>query len=104
MTEVFEQSVDDLMWECYQAAIKIAYLDDKYIHVRPQPSSISDDLFDEIWTWTDGHYQKSFFDRMEGRCSLAAFYSFSMEKEEKYMQEFLARLKALKIGDCNCND
>jgi hypothetical protein len=38
---------------------------------------------------------------MEGRCSLAAFYSFSMEKEEKYMQEFLAKLKALKIGDCN---
>jgi hypothetical protein len=91
--EVLEPSVNDLMWECYQAAIKIAYLDDEYIHIRPQPSSISDELFDEIWTWTDGHYQKSFFDRMEGRCSLAAFHSFSIEKEEKYMQGFLARLQ-----------
>ena len=92
-TEVFEQSVDDLMWQCYTAALNIAYLDDNCSKTRPQPSNISDDLFDEIWTWTDGHYQKSFFDRMEGRCSLAAFLAFSMEKEEKYMQEFLARLQ-----------
>ena len=101
MTKILEKVIDDLMWQCYQAAMKIAYLDDAYIHVRPQPSSISDELFDEIWTWAKWHYQQSFFDRMTGRCSFKELLEFSIEDEKKYMQEFLAKLKALKIGDCN---
>ena len=98
-TKTLEKSIDELMWQCYQAAIKIAYLDDNCSKTRPQPSNVSNDLFDEILNWAKWHYQKSFFDRMTGRCSFKELLEFSMEDETKYMREFLVRLKALKIGE-----
>ncbi|MFM7373347.1 MAG: hypothetical protein ACKO2Z_37330 [Sphaerospermopsis kisseleviana] len=89
--EILEQYIDDLLSECYNAALKVAYYPN-LIKTRPKPENMSDDLFDEVWSWTDGLYQKSFFDRMEGRCSLKNSLNFSIEKEEKYMREFLRKL------------
>lgn len=88
-------TIDDLMCECFNAALKIAYIDNNYCKTRPKPESISDSFFDEIWLWVDGLYQKGFFDRMEGYCSLKEYLEFSMEDEERYMREFLTKLKAI---------
>lgn len=95
MTEILEQSIDELMCECYNTALKIAYYPN-LMTVRPKPESISDSFFDEIWSWADGLYQKGFFDRMSGHCSLKESLEFSMEDEERYMRSFLTRLKAIK--------
>lgn len=54
-------TIDDLMCECFNAALKIAYIDNNYCKTRPKPESISDSFFDEIWLWVDGLYQKGFF-------------------------------------------
>ncbi|MFM6137496.1 MAG: hypothetical protein ACKPCP_25690 [Sphaerospermopsis kisseleviana] len=89
--EILEQDIDDLLSECYNAALKIAY-HPNLVTTKAKPENMSDNFFDEVWSWTDGLYQKSFFDRMEGRCSLKKYLSFSIEKEEKYMREFLRKL------------
>lgn len=95
--EVLEQFVDELMCECFNTALHLGYFveaDGSCKEVRPQPN-ISDTFWNEIWCWLDGLYQKDFFNRMNGRCSLKASIEFSMEDEENYMKDFLARLKTV---------
>lgn len=92
-----EQSIEELMWECYNQAVKLGYSISErgYLEtVNPQPPNISDDFWDEIWSWIDGLYQKSFFNRMNGECSLQQALDFDMTKEENYMKNFLNRMKA----------
>lgn len=98
-TEVLEleQSINELMCECYNTALHLGYFveaDGSCKEVRPQPN-ISCTLWNEIWEWLDGLYQKDFFNRMGGRCSLKASIEFSMEDEENYMKDFLTRLKTV---------
>jgi hypothetical protein len=90
--------VHDLMCECYNTALHLGYFvesDGSCKEVRPQPKSISDTFWNEIWCWLDGLYQKDFFNKMNGRCSLKASIEFSMEDEENYMKDFLGRLKTV---------
>ena len=62
-TEILEQSIDDLMCECFNTALHLGYFvdaDGNCSKVRPQPN-ITDNFWDEIWGWLDGLYQKGFF-------------------------------------------
>ena len=85
------QSTAELMSKCYRASCDIAF-DENWISTRPRPECVSDALWDEIWCWVDGLYQKGFFNRMNNRSSLKAFLEFNIEEEEKYMQDYLKRI------------
>jgi len=68
-----EISIEELMCNCYELAEKLCYSFSKRGRlevVNPKPINISDQFWDEIWSWSDGLYQKGFFAKMEGRCSL----------------------------------
>ena len=91
---MFEKSIDSLLWDVYEIAAEMAFTG---IKPNKQPKHISDDDWDLIWSFVDGLYQKRILNILERKCSDKEFREFSLENEEKRLEEILEKFKRLNI-------
>jgi len=83
--ETIEKSLEELMNEAYNLALKLAYSSitetGHYFDVREEFPLGGDS--DKIFSWVDGLEHKFYHNRMIGHCSLQATIDFNVESYEK---------------------
>lgn len=88
-----ELSFADKLNRGYQLALEIIYEDDHC--TRKRDWSLSRELENEAHEWADGLVHKYHYNRIEGRCSLAASLAYDLAAEERKVDEAIARFEAV---------
>jgi len=92
--KALEQKLNELTNIC----LNLAYANTKDGYYHATRAIELGDWDDIVWSFVDGLYQKWFFDRMEGKCSLQATIDFDIEAEEKKIDNWTVELEKIYAG------
>jgi len=87
-TETMGDSISDLLANVTTTAINLAYLPD-LMTTRQSPIGMSDELWDDVWSYADGLPQQRIDRTLNGRCSQSAFLAFDLHDEETHLKKVL---------------